>query len=68
MICISSSLSQKELKDLRKKVGLVFNFQKVNSLLTVVKRCRIWALKNFGVDQESAESIAEGEIALSRSF
>lgn len=61
---ISSESSQKELKDLRKKVGLVFQFPESQLFAETVVKDVAFGPQNFGVDQESAESIAKEKLRL----
>lgn len=61
---ISSESSQKELKNLRKKVGLVFQFPESQLFAETVVKDVAFGPQNFGVDQESAESIAKEKLCL----
>ena len=61
---IDSESSQKELKNLRKKVGLVFQFPESQLFAETVVKDVAFGPQNFGVDQESAESIAKEKLTL----
>ena len=61
---IDSESSQKELKNLRKKVGLVFQFPESQLFAETVVKDVAFGPQNFGVDQETAESIAKEKLSL----
>ena len=61
---ISSESSQKELKNLRKKVGLVFQFPESQLFAETVVKDVAFGPQNFGVDQESAERLAKEKLQL----
>ena len=63
-LSISSESSQKELKNLRKKVGLVFQFPESQLFAETVVKDVAFGPQNFGVDQESAERLAKEKLQL----
>ena len=63
-LSISSESSQKELKNLRKKVGLVFQFPESQLFAETVVKDGAFGPQNFGVDQESAERLAKEKLQL----
>ena len=63
-LSISSESSQKELKNLRKKVGLVFQFPESQLFAETVVKDVAFGPQNFGVDQESAERLAKERLQL----
>jgi len=63
-LSISSESSQKELKNLRKKVGLVFQFPESQLFAETVVKDVSFGPQNFGVDQESAERLAKEKLQL----
>lgn len=63
-LSISSDSSQKELKNLRKKVGLVFQFPESQLFAETVVKDVAFGPQNFGVDQESAERLAKEKLQL----
>lgn len=63
-LSISSESSQKELKNLRKKVGLVFQFPESQLFAETVVKDVAFGPQNFGVNQESAERLAKEKLQL----
>ena len=63
-LSISSESSQKELKNLRKKVGLVFQFPESQLFAETGVKDVAFGPQNFGVDQESAERLAKEKLQL----
>ena len=63
-LSISSESSQKEVKNLRKKVGLVFQFPESQLFAETVVKDVAFGPQNFGVDQESAERLAKEKLQL----
>ena len=56
---ITSQSKNKDIKPIRKKVGLVFQFPESQLFAeTVFRRCCLWTSKIFGVSKEEAEQRA----------
>ena len=61
---ITADSVNKDIKQVRKKVGLVFQFPESQLFAETVVKDVAFGPQNFGVDQESAESIAKEKLTL----